>query len=79
MSRKKVLWLIKGLGRGGAERLLETSIPYFNRTMFDYEVAYCLPWKNDVVPALEQANIPVFCLNLKSLFDLDWGRIVDVK
>jgi glycosyltransferase involved in cell wall biosynthesis len=70
IPRKKVLWLIKGLGRGGAERLLEASIPYFNREVFEYEVAYCLPQKNDIVPALEQANIPVFCVNHKSPLDI---------
>jgi glycosyltransferase involved in cell wall biosynthesis len=67
---KKVLWLIKGLGRGGAERLIEASIPYFNRAVYDYEVAYCLPNKKDIVPALEQAKIPVFCVNYKSPFDI---------
>jgi glycosyltransferase involved in cell wall biosynthesis len=66
----KVLWLIKGLGRGGAERLIETSIPHFNRAVFDYEVAYCLPKKNDIVPALERAKIPVFCVNHKYPFDI---------
>lgn len=74
MARKKVIWLIKGLGRGGAERLLEISIPYFNRALYDYEVIYFLPHKRDVVPALEQANIPVFCprvlspLNIPGLY-----------
>lgn len=70
IPRKKVLWLIKGLGRGGAERLIETSIPYFNRVVFDYEVAYFLPKKNDIVPALERVKIPVFCVNYKSPFDI---------
>ena len=70
MPRKKILWLIKGLGRGGAERLLELSIPYFNRTAYDYEVVYFLPHKNDAVPALKRANIPVFCANIKYPFDV---------
>jgi glycosyltransferase involved in cell wall biosynthesis len=70
MPRKKVLWIIKGLGRGGAERLLESSIPYFNRTVYDYEVVYFLPHKNDVVPVLKQANIPVFCVNIKFPLDI---------
>jgi glycosyltransferase involved in cell wall biosynthesis len=68
--RIRVLWLIKGLGMGGAERLLETAIPYFDREKFDYEVAYCLAIKNDAVPALEEAKIPVHCLNFRKDYDL---------
>lgn len=70
MPGKKVLLLIKSLGRGGAESLLEASIPYFNRDVFDYEVVYCLPNKTDIVPALERARIPVFCINCESAFDV---------
>jgi glycosyltransferase involved in cell wall biosynthesis len=55
---------------GGAERLVETAIPYFDRDRFDYEVAYCLPRKNDVIPALEKAGIPVFCLNFRTDYDV---------
>ncbi|MFQ5875666.1 MAG: glycosyltransferase, partial [Dehalococcoidia bacterium] len=62
--RKKILWLIKGLGLGGAERLLATALPHVDRNVFSYEVAYFLPWKNDLVPEFEQADIPVACLNL---------------
>ena len=68
-TREKVLWLIKGLGMGGAERLLDAAIPHFDRDTFDYEVAYCLSHKNEVVPTLEHANIPVFCLNFRRNFD----------
>jgi len=68
-SREKVMLLIKGLGLGGAERLLATAIPYLNRDAFDYEVAYLLVHKNDLVPEFERANIPIFCLNLKIAFD----------
>ena len=35
----RVLVLIKGLGRGGAEQLLVNAAPYFDRSRFDYEVA----------------------------------------
>jgi glycosyltransferase involved in cell wall biosynthesis len=58
-----VLWLIKGLGAGGAERLLSDSIPYLDRRTFNYEVAYMLPWKRDFVPDFERAGIPAHCLN----------------
>ena len=68
-SRVKVLWLIKGLDSGGAERLLSTAIPYIDRNTFDYEVAYCSPHNNGLAIEFERADIPVFCLNLKTSFD----------
>jgi L-malate glycosyltransferase len=60
--RSKVLVLIKGLGLGGAERLLVDSLPFINRDQFDYHVGYLLPWKRFLVQDLEKAGIPVHCL-----------------
>jgi glycosyltransferase involved in cell wall biosynthesis len=60
--KPKVLVLIKGLGLGGAERLLVDSLPFLNRSQFDYHVGYLLPWKRLLVPELETAGIPVHCL-----------------
>ncbi len=60
--RPKVLVLIKGLGLGGAERLLVDSLPFLDRTQFEYHVGYLLPWKRFLVPELERAGIPVHCL-----------------
>ena len=37
---RRVLWLIKGLGAGGAERLLLTHAAEADREAFTYEVAY---------------------------------------
>ena len=54
--------LIKGLGLGGAERLLVDSLPFLDRARFDYHVGYLLPWKRFLVPELERAGIPVHCL-----------------
>jgi Glycosyltransferase len=58
----KVLILIKGLGLGGAERLLVDSLPFMDRAQFEYHVGYLLPWKRFLVPELESAGIPVHCL-----------------
>ncbi len=69
-KRIKVFALIKGLGPGGAEKLLALSLPYINRDRFDYEVGYFLPWKNALVPEFQRADIPVFCLNQSGAFDL---------
>lgn len=69
-DRKKVFILIKGLGLGGAEKLLELAIPHLNRDRFDYEVGYLLHWKNALVPPFRRAGIPVFCLNQRSPYDI---------
>ena len=45
----RALWLTKGLGRGGAERLIATCAPLLNRTGFDVEVAYLTPHKDAFV------------------------------
>jgi glycosyltransferase involved in cell wall biosynthesis len=68
-NRKKVMWLIKGLGIGGAERLLELSLPHVDSTRYEYEVSYLLPWKNALAPAFEKAGLPVFCLNHRKAYD----------
>jgi glycosyltransferase involved in cell wall biosynthesis len=57
-----VLLLIKGLGRGGAEQLLVNAVEHGDRSRFDYEVAYLLPWKDAFVPNLEALGTRVTCL-----------------
>lgn len=69
-ERIRVLILIKGLGLGGAERLLERAIPYLNRDEFDYQVAYLLPWKRALVAPFQDAGIPVHCLNFTRIADV---------
>lgn len=54
--------LIKGLGLGGAERLVAESAAHWSRDEFDYQVAYVLPWKDQLVAAIEQAGVGVLCL-----------------
>lgn len=60
---RRVLLLIKGLGRGGAEQILASAAPHLDRTRFDYEVAYLLPWKDALVKDLEDADVPAHCLD----------------
>jgi glycosyltransferase involved in cell wall biosynthesis len=60
---RRVLILIKGLGRGGAEQLLVNAAPYLDRSRFSYEVTYLLPWKTALVDPLERAGLPVSCLD----------------
>jgi len=70
MSRKKILWLLKGLGIGGTENLLAMSVPYLNREEFSYEIAYLLPWKNALTGYFTENGIPVTCLNQRNPIDL---------
>lgn len=59
---KRVLLLIKGLGRGGAEQLLVNAAPYLDRSRFQYEVAYLLPWKDALAGELRAHGLEVSCL-----------------
>jgi glycosyltransferase involved in cell wall biosynthesis len=60
--RLRVLHVVKGLGPGGAERLLCSAAAARDREVFDYDVAYVLPWKNHVVPELVGSGVAVHCL-----------------
>ena len=70
MARRKVLWLIKGLSAGGAEKLLSMSLPYLDRNTFDYQVVYLMKGRTDLVAEFQQQGIPVSCLNMKKAYDL---------
>lgn len=58
----RVLFLIKSLGRGGAEQLLVSTAAHLDRSRFSAEVAYLLADYDDVVPELEEAGLKVTCL-----------------
>jgi L-malate glycosyltransferase len=59
----KVLHLIKSLGRGGAEMLLPESLKLHDQSRFEFHYIYFLPWKNQMVKAIEQAGGKVTCLS----------------
>ena len=59
---KRVLLLIKGLSRGGAEQLLLSSIPYHDSSRFEYLVAYVVALKNSIAGELESAGMRVVSL-----------------
>lgn len=69
-TKTRVLWLIKGLGAGGAEQLLVNSLPHLDRSRFEYHVAYILPWKDDNVPFFKAHDVPVHCLGGGNAADL---------
>lgn len=60
--RPVVTVVIKGLGIGGAEKLISEGARHWDRTAFDYRVAYVLPWKDQLVGDLEARDIPVVCV-----------------
>ena len=68
-SRPRVLWLIKGLGPGGAERLLVEHAAIGDHRALDYHVAYLLPWKDQLVPDLEALGVTTHCLGVRSVAD----------
>jgi glycosyltransferase involved in cell wall biosynthesis len=59
----RVLWLIKGLGTGGAERLLVSAARVGDHDKFRYEVAYVLAHKDALVPDLASQGVPSTCLS----------------
>ncbi len=70
--RPRVLLLIKGLGLGGAERLLVEVVASRDRTSFDYEVAYVLGGQDALVPAMAATGVPVHALGGSASVDLRW-------
>ena len=70
----RVLWLTKGLGRGGAERLLASCARHVSPA-YAVEVAYVLPWKDALVPELTAAGVPVHHVVLERPFRLSGAGI----
>lgn len=57
----RVLHIIKSLGRGGAEMLLPETIAVHDRNLFEFHVIYFLPWKNQMVEAIQKTDSRVTC------------------
>ena len=62
----KILHIIKSLGRGGAEMLLPETLKMHNKEQFEFHYIYFLPWKNQMVRAIEEAGGKVTCLPAKN-------------
>ena len=70
----RVLWLIKGLGAGGAERLVVQSARHRNPALVWPAVAYLLAEKSTLVASLEeQGASPVRCLDARAPWDPRWA------
>lgn len=61
MSKIKVFHLIKSLGRGGAEMLLPETLRVHNKDDFEYSYGYFVPYKSQLVSALEEQHVSVKC------------------
>jgi L-malate glycosyltransferase len=79
MTKIKVLHIIKSLGRGGAEMLLPETLKEHNQTQFEFHYIYFLPWKNQMVEAIETAGGKVNCFSAKNNFQLvlKYKHIID--
>jgi glycosyltransferase involved in cell wall biosynthesis len=69
----RVLWLIKGLGPGGAEHLLVNHAAVRDQEGFDYEAAYLVPVKRHLVAPLEALGVRVTALDSAREWDPRWA------
>lgn len=67
-----MLWLVKGLGPGGAEQLLLLSARVADHERFDYRLAYVRPDKVHLVPELEALGLVPERLGEKSSAPGGW-------
>ena len=72
-ARTRVLWLVKGLGPGGAERLLVAAAGRHSRADFEISCAFLLPWKQQLAPELEALGVPTTCLEVRDERDVRWA------
>lgn len=68
----RVLWLIKGLGPGGAEQLLVSSAAVRDRGAFEVHCAYLLDRKSDLVSDLTALGVQVHPLHAGPEWDIRW-------
>ena len=72
----RVLTLVKGLDRGGAESLLLVGARHRDPLAVTHEVAYLSARHHELVDDLEAEGLPVTCLAPRTVRDLRWlGRL----
>ncbi len=69
----RVLWVIKGLGPGGAEHLLAETAGTIDRARAEVTCAYVLPWKDHLVGGLERAGVRTVCVGRAAQGERDPG------
>lgn len=79
MKRKKVLHVIKSLGRGGAEVLLAETVKIHDKERYEFFCIYFLPWKYQMVQALKDGGAKVYCFeannNLQML--MQYNKVIE--
>ena len=70
MKKIKILHLIKSLGRGGAEMLLPETLKLHDQSRFEFHYIYFLPWKDQMVEAIESAGGVVTCFSANNNIEL---------
>jgi glycosyltransferase involved in cell wall biosynthesis len=73
-SQIRVLWLIKGLGIGGAEQLLVQTAQLADRSRVAFDAAYLLQHKEQLRDRLEAAGVTTYCLEARHETDMRWAR-----
>ena len=74
MTATRILWLIKGLDRGGAERLVTLMAPRVDRTRFEIDVAYVLAEADGFVAQLAANEVTTVCLAARRNVEAAWPR-----
>lgn len=73
-GRIRVLWVSKGLGPGGVERLLLSFAHSGEHDRFSYHAAYLLAQKDHLATPLRAAGVEVRCLDSARSLDVGWLR-----
>lgn len=71
-GRVRALWLIKGLGPGGAEQQLVELARHAQGRTLDAQAIYVLSRKDRLAPSLVEAGVPTRSLGVSRLSDLRW-------
>jgi len=71
-ARPRVLVLVKGLGAGGAERIVVDLVRHRDAEAFHYEVAYVLADQAALAPEAQDAGVVVHGLGARGSPDLRW-------
>lgn len=72
----RVLWLAKGLGPGGMERLLVNHARVGDRERFSYRAAHVVDRPDSVVPELEELGVPCTRLGVDRPWPQDLRRLI---
>ena len=70
MSKIKILHIVKSLGRGGAEVLLQETLKLHNKETYEFHYIYFLPWKNQMVEGITNAGGKVVLFSAKNNIEI---------